>query len=224
MNRAAAGIMNMVELLKRLVGLFGFSGGGGGGRRGGDRSGGGLSLVQGLEGMGAALAGRGMAGALIPSQALANTYVSSIASGITGKLAAFLKAGGLIGLVYQAVDITRTFEESGAMAGIINAARAIISAIAAAVGTVAGTALAGPLGGLAGGLAFGTIAARGTSGWVNRSEPLPQGPDLFGQASAAATTTFPKDSDQDTLGGMIEGPMAFYNRNIRNVLGGGNTG
>ena len=221
MSRAASGIMNIVDILTQLFGtVVGFLRGGGGESRGGG-GGGMFSLATGLEGMGAALAGRGLAGALIPSQALTNTYVSSIASGITGKLAAFLKTGGLVGLVYQAVDITRTFEESGAIAGIVNAARAIISAIAAAIGTVAGTAIAGPLGGLVGGLAFGTAATAGFGQFMNPNQSLPRGPNLI--PGTSREMAYEEDPDQSFLGGLAEVNVSFYNRNIRNILGGGNT-
>ena len=221
MSRAASGIMNIVDILTQIFGtIVGFFRGGSGEGRGGG-GGGTLSLATGLEGMGAALAGRGLAGALIPSQALTNTYISSISSGITGKLAAFLKTGGLVGLVFQAIDITRTFEESGALAGLQNAARLIISALVAGAFTVAGTALGGPGLGLASGVVAGTVANAGFGQFMNPNQSLPRGPNLI--PGTSQEMAYEEDADQSFMGGLIEGSYAFYNRNIRNVLGGGNT-
>ena len=221
MSRAASGIMNIVDLLSNFLGRFaGFMGLNRGGEQGGG-GGGMFSLATGLEGMGAALAGRGIAGALVPSQALANTYVSSISSGITGKLASFLKTGGLVGLVFQAIDITRTFEESGALAGLQNAARLIISALVAGAATVAGTALGGPGFGLVSGLAFGTAVNAGLGQFINPNQSLPRGPNLI--PGTSQEMAYEEDPDQSFLGGLAEVNVSFYNRNIRNILGGGNT-
>ena len=66
-----------------------------------------------------------------------------------------------------------------------------------------------------------SLAASATTGMVNRAEPLPRGPNLI--PGTSREMAYEEDADQNFMGGLIEGPMAFYNRNIRNILGGGNT-